>query len=87
MRVIIRESFVKDSLKLSRKVQNQIALVIDKINAAANISEIHNCKKLKGFKTAFRIRIGDYRAGFFFENNTVELVRVLSRKEVYRFFP
>lgn len=87
MNIEIRQSFVKDSLKLPEKIQKQIARLIKTIEKAETLSEISSCKKLEGFKTAYRIRVGDYRIGFFFENNTVELVRVLTRKEVYRYFP
>ncbi len=31
--------------------------------------------------------MGEYRIGFFFENETIELVRVLGRKEIYKYFP
>jgi mRNA-degrading endonuclease RelE of RelBE toxin-antitoxin system len=42
---------------------------------------------LTGFKTAYRLRLGNYRIGFFFENETAELVRVLNRKDIYKYFP
>jgi len=87
MKVDIRQSFVKDTLKLPTNLQKQIPAIISLLEGSSKLSEIHSCKKLKGFKNAYRIRLGDYRIGFFFENNSVELVRILSRKDVYRFFP
>ena len=87
MNVEVRQSFEKDALKLPVKIQREITDVIGAIGAAQKLSEIKACKKLTGYKTAYRIRIGNYRMGFFFENNTVELVRVLARKEMYRYFP
>jgi mRNA interferase RelE/StbE len=87
MKYEIRESFVKDSLKLPAKIQNDIAAAIHKIEKAGKISELPSCKKLQGYKTAYRIRIGNYRIGFFYEKNTIELVRVLDRKNMYRYFP
>lgn len=87
MNVEVRQSFEKDALKLPVKIQREIADIIVSIEAARKLSEIKSCKKLTGYKTAYRIRIGNYRIGFFFENGTVELVRVLSRKEMYRYFP
>jgi len=51
------------------------------------ITEISNCKKLKGSKNAYRIRIGDYRMGFLFEKQNVEFVRFLHRNKIYENFP
>ena len=87
MKVEIRQSFSKDALKLPIKIQKEIAAIISAIEEAGKLSEIKSCKKLTGYKTAYRIRIGNYRLGFFFEDNIVELVRVLARKDTYRFFP
>lgn len=52
MKCEIRQSFVKDSLKLSPQVQNDIGLIINKIEKADKITAIPACKKLKGFKSA-----------------------------------
>ena len=87
MKTTLRKSFVKDAVKLPPYIQKQLAEIISEIELAKELSEIVNCKKLKGFKTAFRIRWGQYRIGFYFENNTVELVRILQRKNIYKFFP
>ena len=35
----------------------------------------------------YRIRVGDYRVGFVFEQGAVTFVRCLNRKEIYRYFP
>ncbi|MEI9958316.1 MAG: hypothetical protein WDM90_18890 [Ferruginibacter sp.] len=87
MKITTRQAFEKDALKLPLKTQREIAIVILAIQNAGKLSEIKSCKKLTGFKNAYRIRIGNYRIGFFFEDDTVELVRVLARKDMYRFFP
>ncbi|MGI9056873.1 MAG: type II toxin-antitoxin system RelE family toxin [Pyrinomonadaceae bacterium] len=49
--------------------------------------KVHNFKKLKGSRSYYRIRIGDYRVGLRLESDTLIFVRFLSRKEIYRFFP
>ena len=51
------------------------------------LSEIKNLKKMQGFLNCYRIKIGDYRIGLYFENNIVELVRLAHRKEIYKLFP
>jgi mRNA-degrading endonuclease RelE of RelBE toxin-antitoxin system len=75
-----------DALKDS-KIKKQLYETILKIEAAQSITDVKNVKKLKGFKTIFRIRIGDYRLGFFLENNIVELARFVHRKDIYKVFP
>jgi mRNA interferase RelE/StbE len=85
--VEIRKSFEKDAAKLPASIQVQLASIIQQIIAAKKLSDLTSCKKLSGFKNAYRIRLGSYRIGFFFENETVEFVRILNRKDIYKFFP
>lgn len=87
MNIEIRKSFEKDAAKLPAVIQIQLAQVIENIAAATKLSELTSCKKLTGFKNAYRIRISSYRLGFFFENETAELVRILNRKDIYKHFP
>ena len=87
MNVEIRHSFVKDAKKLPPSKRILLEKIIQDILDKKQLSEITSCKKLTGFKTAFRIRFVSYRIGFFYENETVELVRVLNRKDIYKYFP
>ncbi len=88
MQVIITRQFEKDTEKeLSKKIQLQLADIIEKIQRADHLMEISNLKKMKGYKNAYRIRLGEYRIGFLFESNTIKLSRVMNRKEIYRYFP
>ena len=87
MNIEIRKSFIKDADKLPAPFQRQLTIIIGSIEKATQPSQLENCKKLTGFKTAYRIRMGNYRIGFYYENKTVELVRILHRKEIYRYFP
>ena len=49
--------------------------------------DINQLKKLKGYKSAFRIKVGDYRIGLFIENDVIEFARILHRKDIYNLFP
>ena len=82
-------TFIKDLKKLkSNPIYSQIKnLVTKEIPNHENVTEINNIKKIKGDKNAYRIRIGDYRIGFFLEEDKIIFSRVLHRKEIYRFFP
>lgn len=87
MNIDIHSSFVKDTKKLPSPVKQKLADIIVQIKSANNLQEITNCKKLTGYKTAYRIRIGDYRIGFFYTKDVVELTTILHRREIYKYFP
>ena len=87
MNIDIRKSFTKDADKLPANIQRQLALIITNLQQAKQLTHIKDCKKIKGSKTAYRIRLSQYRIGFFFEDKTIELVRVLGRKDIYKYFP
>jgi mRNA interferase RelE/StbE len=87
MKILIDNSFEKDVYKISdKKLINAIADCIQEIQSKNKISEISNCKKLKGNKRAFRIRIGNYRIGFVFENQTIKFVSFLHRQKLTNIF-
>ena len=64
-----------------------LLMKFDEISRVEKLSDLRNCKKLTGHQAAYRIKLNHYRIGFYFQNNTVELVRVLDRKNIYKFFP
>jgi mRNA interferase RelE/StbE len=65
----------------------RIQAVIEEIETVDSLSDLTNIKKLKAEGNFYRIRIGDYRIGLSVTEETVIFVRVLHRKEVYRYFP
>ncbi len=88
MNVRIDKSFEKDIKKIKDKVLlAKIADTIEKVQASTNQEEIKNIKKLKGFQSYYRIRIGDYRIGLSIEETKVDFIRFLPRKDVYKYFP
>ena len=87
MKIEIRSSFTKASKKLPAHYQQKIAEIIEQIEDVENIREISNCKKLTGYKTAYRIKLESFRIGFFYKKGVIELTTVLHRKDIYRYFP
>ncbi len=88
MIVKIDKSFDKDLSKIRDKhLERKVAECIESILHTNNISEIKNIKKLKGSDSFFRIRIGDYRIGIIHDKRDIIFIRILHRKEIYRFFP
>jgi len=88
MKVEFLKRFSKDLDDIKAKAVKQAVLrIIELMETAETLDKISNIKKLKGHKSAYRVRVGDYRLGFFFENSTILLARFLHRKEIYKIFP
>lgn len=88
MKVEFLKKFSKDLDEIKAKpVKQALIKAIELMEAANSLDKIPQTKKLKGHKTAYRIRVGDYRLGFFFENSTILLARFVHRKDIYKIFP
>ena len=88
MIVKIDKSFAKDVEKInSSSINKKISRIILGIQKASKVSEISNLKKLHGTKNYYRIRMSDYRIGIIIFKEDVQLVRLLHRKDVYKYFP
>jgi len=88
MKVEFSAKFSKDLDSIKKESTKQAILAtIEELEQAENLSELRGLKKLVGHSSAFRIRIGDYRLGFFFDKDGVLLGRIAHRKDIYSLFP
>jgi mRNA interferase RelE/StbE len=88
MKIKFESKFSKDLRKIKdQKLLSQIKIVINECKLAQTLDEIKNLKKLKGYQTFYRIKIGDYRIGMAIINDELIFTRFLHRREIYRFFP
>lgn len=88
MKVEFLDKFYKDLDKIPLKsVRIGLSKLVEQLESAQSLSEIPNTKKLKGHKSAYRFRIGDYRVGIFLDVHTVTFARVAHRKDIYSVFP
>lgn len=88
MKVEFLSHFSKDLERLNiANVKKATLRTIEIIESAKSLSEVPNIKKLSGHKSAYRIKLGNYRIGIFLENNVVELARIVHRKDIYKVFP
>jgi len=88
MRLDPLRSFSRDVDALpDAKLRLRLREVLLGIEVAERIQQVPNVKKMKGHAKAFRVRVGEYRLGLFVDGHTVQLVRFLHRREVYRWFP
>ncbi|NTW69375.1 MAG: type II toxin-antitoxin system RelE/ParE family toxin [Chlorobiaceae bacterium] len=88
MKVVFEHGFAKELQKLrDNRLLAKIREIILECKEADSLTEIRNLKKLQGYDTFYRIRVGDYRIGIEFSANELVFTRILHRKEIYKYFP
>lgn len=88
MNVIYTKTITKDVRKIKdKKLADKLTAIIQQLKTSSSLEEIQQLKKLKGHPAAYRIRVGDYRLGFYYEENTVILARMVKRSDIYKLFP
>jgi mRNA interferase RelE/StbE len=81
-------SFLRDVRKLpDDAVREQVRDAILMVEAAPDLRSVPNLKKLSGGGSYYRIRLGDYRIGMRVDEDVISFIRVLPRKDIYRYFP
>ena len=89
MKVKYRQLFLKDLKKLKKQpvYQRVFNLAFKILPNIKDLTELSNVKAMKGYSNRYRIRIGDYRVGIEVSSEHLEMMRVLHRRELYRYFP
>jgi len=84
----IEKSFDRDVDRIKdRKVLRKLRTFISMIESADTIHEIPHIKKIEGYESYYRVKVGDYRLGMeMVSNKEVTLTRFLHRKDIYRYF-
>ncbi|MBW1720047.1 MAG: type II toxin-antitoxin system RelE/ParE family toxin [Deltaproteobacteria bacterium] len=88
MEVCFESSFERDLKKIrDRRLLKRVKETIYEVKRAGNSGEVRNLSKLIGYKSFYRIRIGDYRMGIDLVKDKIIFTRFLHRKEIYKYFP
>ena len=89
MKILIDKSLVKDINKITdKKLLRNLNKLIIELENSNSLTKLPNIKKIKGYDTYFRIRIGNYRLGLEeISGNEICLIRFLHRKDIYKYFP
>jgi mRNA interferase RelE/StbE len=87
LKVEYRQLFLKDLKKLKKQpvYQRILNLAFEILPNTKDLTELSNVKAMKGYR--YGIRIGDYRIGIEVSGEYLEMMRVLHRREFYRYFP
>jgi mRNA interferase RelE/StbE len=64
---------------------NMLARVIQKIESLGEAPRPAGCKKLKGYKDQWRVRVGDWRMVYIIDDaaKLISVTRIAHRREVY----
>jgi mRNA interferase RelE/StbE len=83
------KSFEKSLDKLKDKsLYPKIEKVISILEKTNSLIELASIKKLSGYKAYYRYRLGDYRIGIEqISKNTIRVIVIAHRKDVYDVFP
>jgi mRNA interferase RelE/StbE len=70
-----------------KRLLKQVQKIIAQVESATSLTDLQNLKKLEGYETYYRIRVGEYRIGIEVLEGQVIFVCFLNRKDIYRYFP
>ncbi len=88
MNVKFESRFEKDLKSVKdRNLLARLKQIILTCKEAKALADINNLKKMQGYDSFYRIRLGEYRVGIEVFENEIIFVRFLHRKDIYKFFP
>jgi mRNA interferase RelE/StbE len=88
VKIEFRKSFERDLRKIKDGATLQrIQAVVEAVESVKSLSDLSGIKKLKAEGSYYRIRVGDYRIGLSLNGDILVFVRLLPRREIYRYFP
>jgi mRNA interferase RelE/StbE len=89
MKVEFDHSFLKSLRKLKDvQLREKVEQLILSLERTDSLSKISSVQKIVGFKSYYRVRIGDYRLGLEkLSTDSVRLIVIAHRKDIYDLFP
>jgi mRNA interferase RelE/StbE len=88
MNIEYEKKILKDLIQVQDKaVKAEFENLLIILKEAKDLSQISNLKKLRSHTFAFRVRIGDFRVGFYYKDSKIIFRRIVHRKDFYGFFP
>ncbi|HET8855237.1 MAG TPA: plasmid stabilization protein [Salinimicrobium sp.] len=88
MTTTYHSKFKRDIQKIKdKKLKKSLLNKIQEMKDVSNVENISGAKKLSGHSRAYRIRIGNYRLGFYNFDGILQLKRFVKRDDTYKIFP
>ena len=82
--------FLKELTRLKKQstVYDEIVKIcFDNTSNYKQKNDITKLEKITGYKNYYRIKVRDFRIGLKIENDILYFMRVLHRKDIYKYFP
>ncbi len=87
MQTIDTRKFRKNLTKLPAHDQLTVLDALDLIEAAETFADILNLKAMQGYRNYYRIRVGNWRVGLFWNGEAFVIEDVGKRGDFYNRFP
>jgi mRNA interferase RelE/StbE len=89
MQLLYAKRFSKDidAIQNDSEVKKNLLETIEQLKHSDSLMKINGVKKMEGYPKYYRIKIVEYGLGIKLNNNILELIRFLHRKDIYRRFP
>ena len=89
MNVQYRQLFLKDLKKLKKTdLYNRFyEFAFTALPEVDTLTDFSNIKAMVAYPGHYRFQFGDYRIGFILTDDALILMRILHRREFYRYFP
>jgi mRNA-degrading endonuclease RelE of RelBE toxin-antitoxin system len=88
VKACVIRSFEKDVRSIrDKKLKLRLSETLAELAAANEFADLSDVVPMSGHPGFYRIRIGEYRLGFYIQADTLFLARFLHRREIYRYFP
>ncbi|MBI4415492.1 MAG: type II toxin-antitoxin system RelE/ParE family toxin [Euryarchaeota archaeon] len=85
VRILISRSAERELARLPRDIQERFARAFEKLEKDPRPRPGLDIRPLRGFKGAWRLRVGSYRGIYEKEKGQVRFTRFGHRRDVYRF--
>ena len=87
MQIQPTERFGKMLLKLPKNIQKETLDAIENVLNATTTADIAHLKSLKGYPNYYRIRVGQYRMGIYWDGVRFIAEKIATRGDFYKGYP
>ena len=71
----------------NEEVRRKVQQLIELVEQSPSLDAVPCVKQLQSSGESYRLRVGDYRIGIAMSGDVLVFVRLLHRRDIYRYFP
>lgn len=90
MDLVVEKQFSKQLKRCPKNIRSKFESLYGKLENVNSLNDIPNLKKMVGFDQYYRIRLGDWRVGFRYEEGVLKIVYLMAigpRGDFFNKFP